>query len=51
MPSSWRRIPVGRGLELHIEATHPLARLGPDDTALAEAIRQAVAKLMPHAGT
>src|SRR3989475_443270 len=25
-PSSWRRIPVGRGIELHVEAAHPLAR-------------------------
>src|SRR5213076_247595 len=40
VPSSWRRIPVGRGLELHIETGHPLARLGPDETALAETIRQ-----------
>src|SRR5207249_10547640 len=29
VPSSWRRIPVGRGIELHVEAAHPLARLGP----------------------
>src|SRR2546427_7457389 len=31
-PSSWRRIPVGRGVELHVETAHPLARLGPDET-------------------
>src|SRR5207245_4413051 len=29
--SSWRRIPIGRGVELHVETAHPLARLGPDD--------------------
>jgi DNA-binding transcriptional MerR regulator len=45
--SSWRRIPLGRGLELHIEAAHPLARLGPDEGAVAEAVRQALAKLLP----
>jgi len=45
--SSWRRIPVGRGVELHVETAHPLARLGPDDAAVAEAVRQALAKLMP----
>ncbi|HEX4575046.1 MAG TPA: MerR family transcriptional regulator [Gemmatimonadales bacterium] len=49
-PSSWRRIPVGRGVELHVETAHPLARLGPDDAAVAEAVRQALAKLVPHAG-
>ncbi len=48
-PSSWHRIPVGRGVELHIETAHPLARLGPEDAAVAEAVRQALAKLMPAA--
>jgi len=48
--SSWRRIPVGRGVELHVETAHPLARLGPDEAAVAEAVRQAIAKLLPHAG-
>ena len=47
--SSWRRIPVSRGVELHVEADHPLARLGPDDDSVAGAIRQALANLMPHA--
>src|SRR5438094_8495838 len=45
--SSWRRIPVGRGVELHIETAHPLARLGPDDPAVAEGVRQALATLLP----
>ena len=48
--SSWRRIPVGRGIELHLETAHPLARVGPGDTAVAEAVRQALAKLLPNAG-
>ena len=47
--SSWRRIPVTRGVELHVEADHPLARVGPDDDRVAGAIRQALANLMPHA--
>lgn len=46
--SSWRRISLGRGIELHVEAAHPLARLGPGDDAVADAVRQALAKLMPH---
>src|SRR5437879_4903871 len=48
-PSSWHRIPVGRGVELHVETAHPLARLGPEDAAVAEAVRQALAKLLPSA--
>src|SRR5438552_1708897 len=48
--SSWRRIPVGRGVELHIETAHPLARLGPAEADVADAVRQALAKLMPHGG-
>ncbi len=48
-PSSWHRIPVGRGVELHIETAHPLARLGPEDATVAEAVRQALAKLLPSA--
>src|SRR2546428_7321318 len=48
VPSSWRRIPVGHGIELHVEAAHPLARLGPGDDAVADAVRQALAELMPH---
>jgi len=48
-PSSWRRIPVGRGVEVHLETAHPLARLGPGDAAVAEAVRQALAKLLPTA--
>jgi DNA-binding transcriptional MerR regulator len=46
-PSSWRRIPVGRGVELHVDTAHPLARLGPDEATVADAVRQALAKLLP----
>jgi DNA-binding transcriptional MerR regulator len=45
--TTWRRIPVAHGLELHVDAGHPLARLGADDAGVAEAVRQAVAKLLP----
>jgi DNA-binding transcriptional MerR regulator len=45
--TSWHRIPVARGVELHVEAGHPLARLGPDDQNVAGALRQAIAKLLP----
>jgi len=47
-PSSWRRIPVARGVELGVEASHPLARLGADEHAVADVVRQALAKLLPQ---
>ncbi|HEX9705869.1 MAG TPA: MerR family transcriptional regulator [Gemmatimonadales bacterium] len=47
-PTTWRRIPVARGVELHVESDHPLARVGPDDGSVATAVRQALAKLSPH---
>lgn len=46
-PTSWRRIPVARGLELHVDTDHPLARVGPLEADVAEAVRQALAKLLP----
>jgi DNA-binding transcriptional MerR regulator len=48
-PTTWRRIPVARGLELHVDADHPLARVGPLEADVAEAVRQALAKLLPTA--
>src|SRR2546427_2697944 len=50
-PSTWRRLPIARGVELHVDADHPLARLGADDTGVAEAVRQAIAKLLPNLPT
>ncbi|HTR20826.1 MAG TPA: MerR family transcriptional regulator [Gemmatimonadales bacterium] len=47
-PSSWRRIPVARGVELSVEASHPLARLGADERGVADMVRQALAKLLPQ---
>ncbi|MGH7751805.1 MAG: MerR family transcriptional regulator [Gemmatimonadales bacterium] len=46
-PSTWRRVPVARGVELHLDAEHPLARLGPDDDAIGEAVRGALSGLLP----
>jgi len=46
-PSSWHRIPVSRGVEVHVETAHPLSRVGPGDAAVAEAVREALAKLLP----
>jgi DNA-binding transcriptional MerR regulator len=48
MPSAWRRIPVARGVELHLDAEHPLARLGPEEAGVAEVVRQALSKLLPQ---
>ena len=41
--SNWRRIPVSRGVELHVDAAHPLVRVGPDEATVAEAVRQLLA--------
>jgi DNA-binding transcriptional MerR regulator len=46
--TTWRRIPVTRGIELHLDSDHPLARLGSDENGLAETVRQAISKLLPH---
>ena len=46
-PRTWRRIPLGRGLELHVDAAHPLARVGPGDAAVAEVVRQAISRILP----
>lgn len=46
--SDWRRIVVARGLELHVAADHPLARLGPSDREVASLVREAVHRLFPE---
>jgi DNA-binding transcriptional MerR regulator len=48
VPSTWRRLPVSQGVELHVDADHPLARLGADEAGVADAVRQALAKLLPN---
>ena len=45
--SDWRRIVIARGLELHVAADHPLARLGRNDREVAGLVREAVHQLFP----
>src|SRR2546426_392514 len=35
-------------IKLHVEAAHPLVRVGPDEATVAEAVRQVLAKLLPQ---
>jgi hypothetical protein len=46
--TTWSRIPVMHGVELHLDTQHPLAKVGPDDGDVAAAVRQALSKLMPE---
>ena len=45
----WHRLPVGRGLELHVHEDHPLARRGVPDQEVADAIRLVAARLLGEA--
>jgi len=45
--TEWRRIAIGRGLELHVSHDHPLVRLGPGDRNVADVVREAVGRLLP----
>jgi hypothetical protein len=31
-----------------VDAAHPLARVGPGDAVVADTVRQAITKLLPH---
>jgi hypothetical protein len=42
-----RRIPVAPGIELFVDEQHPAIRLNGDPAAIAEAVRQALAGLIP----
>jgi DNA-binding transcriptional MerR regulator len=44
--TTWRRLPVSRGVELHVQGSHPLAQLGDRDTDLADAVRLAVTRVL-----
>ena len=44
--TTWRRLPVSRGIELHVHDHHPLAKMGDRDTELADAVRLAVTRIM-----
>jgi len=43
---TWRRIQVSRGVELHVNDTHPLVTLGDRDREIADAVRLAVARVL-----
>lgn len=44
--TTWHRIPVSRGVELHIQQDHPLLRRGIDHEEIAAAIRLSVTRLL-----
>lgn len=43
---TWRRIQISRGVELHVNDTHPLVTLGDRDGDIADAVRLAVARVL-----
>ena len=47
--ASCRRIPVGAGVEVLVDEQHPLLRAGVEPDAIAAALRQRLAELMPGA--
>ncbi len=44
--TTWRRLPISRGVELHVHDNHPLAQMGDRDSDLADAVRLAVTRIM-----
>lgn len=44
--TTWRRLPISRGVELHVHNNHPLAQMGDRDSDLADAVRLAVTRIM-----
>jgi DNA-binding transcriptional MerR regulator len=44
--TTWHRIPVSRGVELHIQEDHPLLRQGIEPEEIAAAIRLSVTRLL-----
>ena len=44
--TTWRRLSVSRGIELHVHENHPLAKMGDRDVDLADAVRLAVTRIM-----
>ena len=44
--TTWRRIRISRGVELHVNDTHPLVTLGDRDKEIADAVRLAVARVL-----
>jgi DNA-binding transcriptional MerR regulator len=44
--TTWRRMQISRGVELHVNDTHPLVTLGDRDKEIADAVRLAVARVL-----
>jgi DNA-binding transcriptional MerR regulator len=44
--TTWRRILISRGVELHVNDTHPLMTLGDRESEIADAVRLAVARVL-----
>ena len=46
-PSTCRRLPLAQGVELMVDERHPLLRTNPDERAIVDAFRSALASLLP----
>jgi DNA-binding transcriptional MerR regulator len=44
--TAWHRIPIARGLEVHVHEAHPLARRADRSAEIADAVRAAVSRLL-----
>ncbi len=44
--TNWRRIQISRGVELHLNETHPLLQMGEREADIADAVRLAVARIL-----
>jgi DNA-binding transcriptional MerR regulator len=44
--STWHRIPISQGIELHVKVDHPFARLASHQAQLAEAVRLAIGPIV-----
>ena len=46
-PSTCRRLPLAQGIDLLVDERHPLLRSNPDERAIMDAFRSALASLLP----
>jgi DNA-binding transcriptional MerR regulator len=44
--TKWRRLQISRGVELHLDESHPLLQLGERESDIADAVRLAVARIL-----
>ena len=44
--TTWRRLPISRGIELHVHDNHPLAQMDDREGDLSDAVRLAVTRIM-----